>query len=61
MGCVNWINLAQDRCSLQENACEHCVQLCVLFEIDHTQLEMNYETPSPYIQVHMLNVYHVTC
>jgi len=51
MGCVNRINLAQDRCSLQENACKHCVQLSVLFQDDHTHLEMNYETPSSYIQV----------
>jgi len=61
MGYVNWINLAQDRCSLQENSCKHCVQLSVLFKVDHTHLEMNYETPSSYIHVHMVNVYHVTC
>jgi len=61
MGYVNWINLAQDRCSLQENACKHCVQLSVLFQVDRTHLEMNYEIPSSYIQVHMVNVCHVTC
>jgi hypothetical protein len=60
LGCVNRINLAQDRCILQENACKHCVQLSVLFQDDHTHLEMNYETPSSYVQVHVVNVYRVT-
>jgi hypothetical protein len=61
MGCVNWSNLSQDSCSLQEDACKHCVQLSVLFQVDHTHLEMNYESPSSYIQGHVVNVYHVTC
>jgi hypothetical protein len=36
MGCVNRINLALDRCTLQEYACKHCVQLSLLFQVDHT-------------------------
>jgi len=44
MGCVNWINLAQDRCNVQEDACKRCFELSVLFQVDHTHLEVNYET-----------------
>lgn len=61
MGCVNWINRAQDRCSFQDNACKPCVQLSVLFQGDYTYLEMKYETLTSYIELNVINVYCATC